>query len=169
MTSKEHEADLLFCHWHPKNETTLRCYECETPICARCTQRTPVGYLCPNCKKGRRQRFEQATSQDFAVTAIVSAILGAAASILPRYSAELNWLMIFLSLIAGWLIGEVVWQMVGRRHSQRLWWITCIGIVVGGMGVLFFSGMVYLPGISIWWSLHTVLVMSTAATRLRSF
>jgi rhomboid protease GluP len=39
----------IFCQRHPQIETGLRCNRCETPICPKCAQRTPVGFRCPNC------------------------------------------------------------------------------------------------------------------------
>lgn len=37
------------CYRHPGREATLRCSNCERPICTDCARDTPVGYRCPEC------------------------------------------------------------------------------------------------------------------------
>lgn len=37
------------CFRHPRREATLRCSNCERPICTDCARDTPVGYRCPEC------------------------------------------------------------------------------------------------------------------------
>lgn len=39
----------LRCYRHPGREATLRCSNCERPICTDCARDTPVGYRCPEC------------------------------------------------------------------------------------------------------------------------
>lgn len=118
----------LYCKRHPKTETTLRCYQCGAPICSQCAKRTPVGYQCPDCKRGLKRRFEQARPLDYGIATIVSLILGGiAGTLLPT----LGWFTIFLSPIAGTIIAEIIWRLIGRRYSEKLWWIVAVGIVVG--------------------------------------
>ncbi len=170
----EQTDDILFCHWHPKTETTLRCYQCGTPICGKCARRTPVGYICPDCQKGHRQRFEQARTTDYVLAGVVSVILGGIASVLPMLGSW--WFLIFLSPLAGTLISEIVWRLVGRRFGQHLWWIVGAGIVVGALPALGMSllpllvasrgGLFGLSGV-LTWGLHIVLAVGSAIARLR--
>ncbi len=165
--------DVVYCKWHPKVETTLRCYQCNTPICVKCAQRTPVGYICPDCRKGRQKRFETAKSVDYIVTVVVALLLGAIAGIIP----VVGWYVVFLSPLAGTLIAEVVWRLVGRRYSQHLWWIVAGGIIVGSLPLLIPTA---LSGIRIWmagnaWGvlsvlwpiLHIIMATGAATARLR--
>jgi len=166
--------DTLTCHWHPKTKTTLRCYQCGTPICVKCARRTPVGYICPDCQRGRKQRFEQARGSDYVMAGIVSLILGGIASILPLLGSW--WFLLFLSPLAGTVIAEIVWRVVGRRYGQRLWWIVSAGIVIGALPVLGL-GLLQLPSLlhgNLWggaglltWIVHVALATGSAAARLR--
>lgn len=132
----EQDADLTFCRWHPETETGLSCYRCGAPICGKCAKRTPVGYICPDCRKTNRNRFEHAKTYDYIIAAVVSLVLGAIAGIILTY---VSWwyLLIFASPIAGGIIAEAVWRAVGRRYSRHLWWIAVAGIVLGTLPTLF--------------------------------
>lgn len=41
--------EALYCYRHPQIETSLHCNRCNKPMCAKCAQRTPVGFRCPDC------------------------------------------------------------------------------------------------------------------------
>ncbi len=164
----------LYCRWHPKVETVLRCYQCETPICVKCARRTPVGYMCPDCQRGHKRRFEQTGPTDYAVAAIAAVVLGGIASLLPALG--IWWFLLFLSPLAGTLIAEAVWRLVGRRYGRHLWWIVSAGIVVGALpslGLSLLQLMTFLRG-SLWglsgiltWGLHVALAVASAIARLR--
>jgi len=168
------QLDDTFCHWHPKTETSLHCYQCDTPICVKCARRTPVGYICPDCQRGRKQRFEQAKGTDYVIAGVASLILGLLASVLPLLGSW--WYLLFLSPLAGTGIAELVWRLVGRRYGQRLWWIVSAGIVAGALPALalgllqlttVFQGNLWgLSGIFIW-LVHVVLACGSATARLR--
>ena len=171
----EHNDEIIVCHWHPQTETTLRCYQCNTPICAKCANRTPVGYICRDCHQGRKQRFDQSTPKDYIIAGVVSIILGGIASIIPMIGSW--WFILFLSPLSGTLIAEVVWRLVGRRYGQHLWWLVAAGIAVGALPIL---GLQLLRGFSglnygdVWGFinivvtlLHIALAAGTAVARLR--
>ncbi len=167
--------EILVCHWHPQTETTLRCYQCNTPICAKCAYRTPVGYICRDCRKGHKKRFEQSTRTDYVITVIGAILLGGIASLIPMIGSW--WFILFLSPLSGTLIAEVIWRAVGRRYGQHLWWLVVAGITVGtlpvlGIGLLrLISSMTYGAGWGfvdiIVTALHIALAGGTAAARLR--
>lgn len=168
------EDEILTCRWHPKVETTLRCYQCETPICVRCARRTPVGYLCPDCQRGHRRRFEQARVTDYIIAAVAATVLGGVASILTILGAW--WFLIFLSPLAGTAVAGIVWRLVGRRYGQHLWWIVSAGIIVGALPALALEVLPFLAGVegNLWsftgllsWGLHVVLAVGSAIARLR--
>lgn len=170
--SETHEP-IETCRWHPKVETPLHCYQCDAPICTKCARRTPVGYICPDCYSGRKRRFEQSRPADYVVAAVVAVVGGGAASLL----SVLGWFVIFLSPLAGGLISEVVWRLVGRRYGQHLWWIVAGGILLGTAPILLGALLLGLGGLiegSIWgavsllWPVvHTVLAVGSAVARLR--
>jgi hypothetical protein len=170
-----HEEDeILFCQWHPRVETRLRCYLCETPMCVKCARRTPVGYICPECQRGRRRRFENSGPLDYAIAGAAATVLGGVASILALLGAW--WFLIFLSPLAGAAIAEVTWRLIGRRYGQHLWWIVGAGIIIGSLPVLvLYSGaLIALLQGNFWgiarllsWGLHVVLTVGSAIARLR--
>lgn len=47
--SLPHTETTMQCYRHPNREATLRCSNCERPICTDCARDTPVGYRCPEC------------------------------------------------------------------------------------------------------------------------
>ena len=169
--------DPLYCKWHPTVETGLHCYQCDTPICPKCANRTPVGYICRNCMTGRRKRFEQGTLLDLVIAAVVALVLGGIAGwILPM----VGWFTVFLSPVAGGLIAEIVWRLVGKRYSERLWWVVAgsiilsalpyVLLVVAGSAFLAVGGYADYAGgfFALLWSIvHIVLATGSAITRLR--
>jgi hypothetical protein len=168
------EDEILFCQWHPKVETRLRCYLCETPICAKCARRTPVGYICPDCKRGNRRRFEQSRPLDYVITGVAAVVLGGFASVLALLGFW--FFLIFLSPLAGGAIAEIIWRLVGRRQGRHLWWIAGAGIVIGSLPALalysgaliaFFQGNFLAITRLISWGLHVVLAVGAAIARLR--
>ena len=166
--------DIQYCKWHPKVETSLRCYQCDTPICIKCAQRTPVGYICPDCMRGRKQRYEQSRPTDYVIAVITAAILGLFASILPL----VGWYVLLLSPLAGAGIAEIVWQLVGRRYGARLWWAVGGGLLLGslpliGLTLLYITGAMMMGDAGhatlslLWVALHIPLVIGAASARLR--
>ncbi|MCK6625380.1 MAG: rhomboid family intramembrane serine protease [Anaerolineae bacterium] len=59
------EADPLYCYQHPKVETSLRCNRCNRPICAKCAQRTPVGFRCSECILAIEDRYYSQVQGDY--------------------------------------------------------------------------------------------------------
>jgi hypothetical protein len=169
------EEEVLYCHWHPKVETTLRCYQCGTPICVKCANRTPVGYICPDCKKGRKQRFNQARTIDYILASVVALVLGGiSAWLLP----SLGWFTIFLSPLSGVLIAEAVWWLVRRRYGEHLWWLVAGGIIVGAIPSLVMALLTTIASLQhggllfgamglIWLIVHIVMAVGSATARLR--
>lgn len=163
-----------FCQRHPKTETSLQCYQCGAPICPRCAMRTPVGYQCPDCRRGLKQRFEQARPLDYGIASVVSLVLGGIAGIvLPFF----GWITIFLSPLSGTIIAEIVWRLVNRRFSSHLWKIVVAGIIIGtlphfafvGLGAPMGSaGQQFFSWIQLLWPLlHIGMAVGAASARLR--
>ncbi|MFP4346396.1 MAG: hypothetical protein ACLFU8_17050 [Anaerolineales bacterium] len=166
------DEEVAYCTWHPKVETSLHCYQCDRPICFKCAKRTPVGYICKECERGRKGRYEQARISDYLIATVVSLILSAiAAPILP----SLGWFTIFLSPLVGTLIAEAVWRLIGRRYGSRLWWVVAASIVVGSLPALigplvsfFFTEAPFYGALSLLWLIvHIALAIGSATARLR--
>ncbi len=174
MTAEQNLETKIYCQRHPDVETRLRCYSCGAPICAKCVHRTPVGYLCPDCRRGRKHRFEQARSTDYLIAASVSLVFGGLAGWLIPMT---GWVTLFLSPLAGTLTAETVWRLVGRRYSHHLWWIVAGGLVVGGLPQLVLSLVLALVSLNdgalwgilgvLWPVMHISLAVGAVAARLR--
>ncbi len=173
---EEEEEVILQCPRHPKMEARLRCYQCGAPICIKCARRTPVGYICPDCLSGRKQRFEQATSRDLILAGLVSLVLGSLASLLLNFS---SWFILFLSPLAGLGIAEVAWRAAQRHYSFKLKWVVtaalflsaapCTLFSIGGAALLaVFSLSDVFQALSLLWGVvHLALMCGAAFARLK--
>lgn len=117
-----------FCANHPDRETGLRCNNCDKYICAECAVRTPTGYRCRECVRGRQKVFETATSTDYVVAFVVAATLSAVGAYL---AARIGFFTILLAPAAGSLIAEAVRIVTGRRRSPALFRTAAVAVGLG--------------------------------------
>jgi hypothetical protein len=134
------DSTTLTCYVHPNRETTLRCNNCERPICVDCALRTPTGYRCRECVKGQLKTFDTAEWYDYISGFIVAALLSGVAAFLVPFIASIGWfgwiLLAPAVSAAGVAISEGV-RFVTRRHRSRPLFITVsIGVVLGAVPVI---------------------------------
>ncbi len=156
--------EVLHCKWHPDRETMLRCYRCGTPICYECARRTPVGYLCPDCAKAAKRRFEQATVRDLIVGGLLAFVLSGVGAYLASW---LGWLVIFLAPLYGTFTANLTWRAVRRHHSDRLWWVVLVAFLlpVVAMGLwLLLAGALY---DLLWMGVYAALALTSIGYGLR--
>jgi hypothetical protein len=175
-TVEEISDEILYCKWHPKVETALRCYQCGVPICSKCAQRTPTGYICPDCRKSHTKRFDTNKSYDYVIAAVVALILGAVASVIPLIPMS-GWFIFILSPLAGTIIAETVSRLTKRRYSRHLWKIVVAAVVIGSLPLLLtdaFGGIgTFMSGnawgiFNVFYALiHLPLVIGAILVRLR--
>lgn len=170
---EEHET-LPTCPRHPKREAPLRCYQCDQPMCIQCAKRTPVGYICPDCMAGRKQRFEQAALRDLVLAGLVAFILGCVVSLVL---ASTGWFVFFLSPLVGAGIAELAWRAAQRHYSQNLKWVVMVALGLSAIPILLME--VLSAGLSffvqdtlgvvswIWPLIHVVLMLGAAWGRLK--
>ena len=152
-----------FCHYHPNVETALRCNKCGKPICARCAQRTPVGYRCRDCVRSQQAIFYTAGWLDYVlvvVVGLVTSTIGAAV-----VGSLGLWLAIFLGPVAGGVIAAAARWAARQRRGRYMAAIVAGCIVVGALPALLFAR----PGIWGWGSLiiYVATAIGTAYARLR--
>ncbi len=174
--TEETPEEVLYCQWHPKVETALRCYQCGAPICSRCARRTPTGYICPACRKGHLRRFESFKNYDYIVVAVTALFLGGLASLIPLIPMS-GWFIFIISPLAGTMIAEAVSRLTGRRQSRHLWKIVVAAVVIGSLPLLLFDAFVGIAAFmngNAWgiWDLfytliHLPLVIGAIVLRLR--
>jgi len=120
----EESADFeLFCYRHPNRSTSLRCYNCDKPICISCANKTSVGYLCPDCLRNLEDKYFTAKVTDYLLATAVAFPLSLIAGLLVwRISGSI--FMIFIMIFAGGFVGSVIGRLtkkaIGGRRGRYL-------------------------------------------------
>ena len=125
----------LYCYVHPNRETSLRCNNCDRPICASCAIRTPTGYRCRECVRGQQKVFDTAVWQDYVFGFIIAAVLSALASFLATLVGGFGFFMLLIMSIAastaGIVIAEGARLVTRRRRSRPLFMTIAAGMIIG--------------------------------------
>ena len=143
-------TETLYCYVHPTRETSLRCHNCERPICASCAIRTPTGYRCRECVKGQQKIFDTAQWADYIFGFVVAAVLSLIASALVTLIGSFGIFMLFIISIGASTVGVVIAEaarLVTRKHRSRPLFMTiAAGMIVGALPVIIFQ----LIGLDVW-------------------
>lgn len=130
----------LYCYVHPNRETSLRCNNCNRPICAECAVRTPTGYRCRECVKGQLKVFDTSQWYDYILGFVVAGILSIVAAFLVTIVSRIGFIGWFLIIIgapsAAVVIAEGVRLATGRRRSRSLFMTVAAGVVLGAVPVI---------------------------------
>ncbi|RPI34818.1 MAG: hypothetical protein EHM70_01670 [Chloroflexota bacterium] len=168
-------SPVLYCANHPNVETSLRCRQCNKPICAHCAVLTPTGYKCKECVRGQQKVFETAQWYDYPLAFTLAVILSFLGSLLVP---TLSFFTIFIAPVAGTVIAEVVRFVLRRRRSMRLFRVTALAAALGSLplfviGLFVFASVIVgqFAGYNsvldlVWQGLYTFLVTSTMYYRL---
>ncbi len=164
------ESTTLYCYVHPTRETSLRCNNCDRPICAQCAVRTPIGYRCRECVKGQQKAFNTSEWYDHLSGFIVAALLSAIAAFLVTLIGGIGFfgfILIFLgSPTAGVVIAESVRAVTRKRRSRSLFMTVAAGVIVGALPMILFQLMTSgLFGI-LYQVIYLVIVVPLVYTRL---
>ena len=139
------ESTTLYCYVHPTRETSLRCNNCDRPICAQCAVRTPTGYRCRECVKGQQKAFNTSEWYDYFSGFVVAALLSGIAAFLVTLIGGIGFfgfILIFLgSPTAGVVIAESVRAVTRKRRSRSLFMTVAAGVIVGALPMLLFQFM----------------------------
>ena len=134
------ESTTLYCYVHPNRETSLRCNNCNRPICASCAVRTPTGYRCKECVRERQKTFDTSEWYDYILGFIVAGALSAVATFLVSLIGGIGffgWIIIFAGApTAGVMIAEGVRLVTRRRRSRSLFITVAAGVVLGALPVI---------------------------------
>jgi hypothetical protein len=133
-------TETLYCYVHPNRETSLRCNNCNRPICASCAVRTPTGYRCRECVRERQKTFETSEWYDFVSGFIIAAILSGIAAFLVTLIGRFGFFGWFLiaagAPTAAVAIAEGVRAVTKRRRSRALFMTVVAGVVLGALPVI---------------------------------
>ncbi len=136
-------TETLYCYVHPNRETSLRCNNCNRPICASCAIRTPTGYRCRECVRERQKTFETSEWYDYVLGFIVAAILSAIAAFLVTLIGGIGFFGWFLiaagAPTAAVAIAEGVRAVTKRRRSRALFMTVAAGVILGALPVILFQ------------------------------
>jgi hypothetical protein len=136
----ETTTETLYCYVHPNRETSLRCNNCNRPICASCAIRTPTGYRCRECVRGQQKQFDTSEWYDYIIGFVVAALLSAIASFLVTFVGGIGFLGWFLiaagAPTAAVAIAEGVRAVTRRRRSRALFITVAVGVVFGALPLI---------------------------------
>ncbi len=143
----ETTTETLYCYNHPTRETTLRCNNCNRPICASCAVRTPTGYRCKECVRERQKTFDTSEWYDYVIGFIVAGILSGIASFLVTLIGSVGFFGWFLiaagAPTAGVIIAEGVRLVTRRRRSRALFITICVAMVLGAVPLILFELFIF--------------------------
>lgn len=130
------EADFdLMCYRHPERSTSLRCYNCQKPICIDCAKKTPVGYICPDCLREAEDAFFNNKPTDYLIAAAVSLPISLLAGYLLinfRIGGFFFYIILFLAGGAiGGFIGRITKRAIGYRRGRYLPQLVVAMMVLG--------------------------------------
>lgn len=136
-------TETLYCYVHPTRETSLRCNNCNRPICASCAIHTPTGYRCKECVRGQQQTFNTAEWYDYVIGFFVAVFLSGIASFLVTLIGNIGFIGWFLIAVgsptAGGVIAEILRAALRKRRSRNLFITVVVGIILGAVPVLLFQ------------------------------
>ena len=114
----------LVCYRHPDRSTSLRCYNCDRPICISCANKTPVGYICPECQREAEDAFFNSKPLDYLIAVLVSLPISLLAGYLMVnfFSGGFLFfiLIFFISGAVGSFIGRITKRAIGGRRGRYL-------------------------------------------------
>ena len=163
------ESTTLYCYVHPNRETSLRCNNCNRPICASCAVRTPTGYRCKECVRERQKTFDTSEWYDYILGFIVAGALSAVATFLVSLIGGIGffgWIIIFAGApTAAVIIAEGVRLVTRRRRSRSLFITVAAGVVLGALPVILYQATLNLFGI-LFQVIYLVIAVPLIYTRL---
>jgi hypothetical protein len=153
QTQEVVDEDVQFyCYRHPDRSTSLRCYKCNKPICSECTEKTPVGYLCPDCHREAEDAFYNAKPTDyllaFAVAMPISLLVG---WLVMQFSSGFFFIIImfFVGGAVGGFIGRITKRVIGQRRGRYIPHLVA-ACVIGGVLIWalpsIIAGIFFAPG-----------------------
>ena len=154
----------LYCTNHPNTETSLRCNNCNKPICPRCAILTPTGYRCKECIRNQQRTFNTAEWYDYPLVFIIVGVLSFLGSLLATI---LGFWIIFVAAIIGVGIAEATRLFLRHRRSKRLFQIAAAAAIICSLPLLLNALLGgNLLGL-LWQGFYTFTITSTIYYRLR--
>lgn len=152
-----------YCYLHPDRETGLRCIQCNRPICGSCAFTTPVGQLCPECRRGRRPLNYQVSVSNLIVGGAVAFIASTLVAI-PLALFARGFFSLIIIFMIGPAIAEFIVRVVDRvtrlKRGRPMQIVVGVAMTLGVLAVLF-----VLPNLLL--LLYLAVGIATIVARLR--
>jgi hypothetical protein len=153
-----------YCYRHPDRETGLHCIQCARPICGACAHTTPVGQLCPECRRERRPSNYKVAPRELAIGSVVALIASALVAIPVALFGGIGFFGLIIIFMAGPAIAEFVVRIVDRvtrvKRGRPMQIAVGVAIAIGTL-------LVFLVLRNPLLLLYLVVAVSTAVARLR--
>ena len=116
------------CAFHPNVETSVRCVECDRPICPKDFVTTPVGYKCKECARQLPSARRVVKPRQLALAALASAGAGIGGAFLIAITGLGFWLV---TILLGMLTGEAARRASGGHRSAAIAAVAGAGVLLG--------------------------------------
>ncbi|MEI6520678.1 MAG: hypothetical protein WCO98_11675 [bacterium] len=142
------------CYRHPDRITAVSCGKCGKPLCPDCINHGPVGIRCIDCLRPSNGRVtgmhapvavDQARWVTLILVIIFAGIIGKISSIIPiinfsetlKASISIPGPNLFISMIAGFIVGYIIWRIVGKTWNYSTLWLAIIsGVAIPIAGTI---------------------------------
>ena len=143
-------TETLYCYVHPTRETSLRCNNCDRPICASCAIRTPTGYRCRECVRGQQKIFDTSQWYDyisgFATAAVLSLLASGLVTLIGSFGLFMFLIIGIGASTVGVIIAEAARLVTRKRRSRLLFLSIVVGMIIGAAPVI----VIQLLGLNVW-------------------
>jgi len=131
----QHEdgAEALHCAWHPDRDTRLRCARCSRPMCPECARQHPVGLRCKECARELRSPLYKVGPLQVAGGLVVGLAASFAAAMVLALLGNLWFIVLFLAIGIGTMVGDAVSWGAGRKRGRELQIAAGISLVIGAL------------------------------------
>ena len=116
------------CAFHPGVETSVRCVECERPICPRDFVSTPVGYKCRECARPLPSARRTVKPRQFALAIVVSLAVGVGGAFALAALGLFFWLG---ALLLGIITAEAARRASGGHRTAAIAASAGAGVLIG--------------------------------------
>ena len=125
-------SEALYCTWHPKRETLLRCARCSKPMCPDCAHQHPVGLRCKECRKELRSPLYQVSAAEGIRAALAAGLLSMAATLLVSLVSSFGMIIgLIVAAFSGSYIADLASAAGGRKRGRGIQIATVVGMVIG--------------------------------------
>lgn len=136
-----------YCQVHTSVQTGLRCNNCERLMCAKCAQKTPVGYRCEQCVRQQDSRFFNGNPLYYGKIIGVTVILGALGAFIAGLVGFFLFVF-FVAAVAGGAIGEAALRLTKGVRGRYAAQAGAAGVVVGTLLVMFIPAIMIIAEVS---------------------